>query len=151
MTWDDQTLSLLNNTGSLTTPVSWNRGVIEVEMALSMLKTWYTWIDGSDLRFHKQIHAKTTLGLFSKYNPPLLKTGLLFVTSSDLPRALLCKLRSWFLAPGSEDRQHADWITLHSWSYETVMPKAGGVSWNCQPLVQQKKCSNTLRTEEMPW
>ena len=122
-------LSLLNNTGSLTTAVSWCRGVIEVETALSVLKTRYTWIDGSDLRFHKQIHAKTTLGLFTKYNFfPLLKTGFLFVASTEFPGALLCKLSSWFLASGSGGRHHTAWIALHSWPYETVMPKAGGMS-----------------------
>ena len=114
--------------------------------------TRYTWIDGSDLRFHKQIHAKTTLGLFTKYNFfPLLKTGFLFVASTEFPGALLCKLSSWFLASGSGGRHHTAWIALHSWPYKTVMPKAGGMSWTWQPSVQQQKCSITHRTKETHW
>lgn len=80
-------------------------------MAQGVLKTEY--LDGSDLSFHEEIHART-LGLFTRCKP-LPKGGFLFPAFTVFPRALLCELNPCYLAFGSEGRGQAAWIALHTW------------------------------------
>lgn len=63
----------------------WSPRNTEVETAQGLLKTGY--LDGSDLSFHEEIHART-IGLFTRCNL-LPKAIFLFPAFTVFPRALL--------------------------------------------------------------